>query len=91
VLTGPHAMKTNKPHDPVHLGSLGLNGVVVKTEYLSDLIEESRLLTHSEATSPAFQGGVKKRRSGSTLSKLRPLGPRVEGLTFCRVKHIKLL
>lgn len=29
VLTGPHAVETNKPHDPVHGGSLGVNGVVV--------------------------------------------------------------
>jgi len=40
VLTGLHAVKTNKPHDPVHVGSLGVNGVVVQTEYLSDLIKE---------------------------------------------------
>jgi hypothetical protein len=45
VLTGPHAVETNKPHDPVHVGSLGVNGVVVQTEYLSDLIEEFWLLT----------------------------------------------
>ena len=40
MLTGPHAVETNKPHDSVHVGSLGVNGVVVQTEYLSDLIEE---------------------------------------------------
>ncbi len=45
VLTGPHAVETNKPHDPVHVGSLGVNGVVVQTEYLPDLIEEFWLLT----------------------------------------------
>jgi TorA maturation chaperone TorD len=38
-------------------------------------------LTHSAAPSPTFEGGVKKRRSGSTLSELRPSGRRVEGLT----------
>lgn len=43
VLTGPHAVETNKPHDPVHVGSLGVNGVVVQTEYLSDLIERGVL------------------------------------------------
>jgi TorA maturation chaperone TorD len=37
--------------------------------------------THSVAPSPTFEGGVKKRRSGSTLSELRPSGRRVEGLT----------
>ena len=45
VLTGPHAMETNKPHNLVHVGSLGVNGVVVQTEYLSDLIKEFWLLT----------------------------------------------
>jgi len=45
VLTGPHAVETNKPHDPVHVGPFGVNGVVVQTEYLSDLIEEFWLLT----------------------------------------------
>jgi hypothetical protein len=91
MLTGPHAVETNKPHDPVHVGSPGANGVVVQTEYLSDLIEEFWLLTHSEAPSPAFQGGIKKRRSGSTPSKPWPSGWVFEGLTFCRVRHIKLL
>ena len=38
-------------------------------------------LTHSAAPSPAFKGGVKKRRSGSTLSKPRASGRGVEGLT----------
>ncbi len=32
VLTGPHAVETNKPHDPFHVGSL------------SDFIEELWLL-----------------------------------------------
>jgi hypothetical protein len=31
-----------------------VNGVVVQTEYLSDLIEEFWLLTHSAAPSPTF-------------------------------------
>ena len=37
-------------------------------------------LTHSTAPSPAFEDGIKKRRSGSTLSKPWPLGRGVEGL-----------
>ena len=45
------------------------------------------VLTHSAAPSPGFEGGVKKCRSGSTLSKPRPSGRGVEGLTsglkFC--------
>ena len=78
-------------HDPVQVGSLGVDGVVVQTEYLSDLFEEFWLLTRSTAPSPAFKGGVEKRRSGSTLSKPKPSGWGAEGLTFCRVRHIKLL
>ena len=39
VLAGAHAVETNEPHDPVHVGSFGVNGVVVQAEYLSDLIE----------------------------------------------------
>jgi len=38
-------METNEPHDPIHVGSLGVNGVVMQTEYLSDLLEEFWLLT----------------------------------------------
>ena len=39
------------------------------------------ILTHSAAPSPAFEGGVKKRRSGSTLSKPQHLCWGAEGLT----------
>jgi hypothetical protein len=45
VFTGPHVVETNKPNDPVQIGSFGVNGVVVQTEYLSDLIKEFWLLT----------------------------------------------
>jgi len=46
------------------------------------ILDTSALLTHSAAPSPAFEGGVKKRRSGSTLSKPQHLSWGVEGLTF---------
>ncbi len=46
------------------------------------LKQELWYLTHSTALSPAFQGGEKKRRSGSTLSKPRHLCRGVEGLTY---------
>ncbi len=39
-------------------------------------------LTHSAAPGPAFEGGVRKRRSGSTLSKPEHLCWGVEGLTL---------
>jgi hypothetical protein len=45
MLTGPHPVETNKPYNPVHVGTLGVNGVMVQTEYLPDLIEEFWLLT----------------------------------------------
>jgi hypothetical protein len=41
----------------------------------------NRILAHSAAPSPAFKGGVKKRRSESTLSKPQHLCWGVEGLT----------
>jgi len=43
-------------------------------------------LTHSAAPSTAFGGGVKKRRSGSTLSKPQHLCWGVEGLILKKVE-----
>jgi hypothetical protein len=60
VFTGPHAVKTNKPHDPVHVGSLGMNGVVVQTEYLSDLIEEFWLLTFCRVRHKSLITGIRQ-------------------------------
>jgi hypothetical protein len=58
VLTGSHAVETDKPHDPVQVGSLGVNGIVVQTEYLSDLIEEFWLLTHAgRRQTPPLEAG----------------------------------
>jgi dihydroorotate dehydrogenase electron transfer subunit len=53
---------------------------------IASLFPIAERLTSSAASSPAFQGGIKKRRSGSTLSKLQPSGGRVEGLTSSRVQ-----
>ena len=39
-------------------------------------------LTRSTALSPAFEGGDRKRRSGSTLSKPRHLSRGADGLTL---------
>jgi hypothetical protein len=41
-------------------------------------------LTRSTAPGPVFEGGVEKRRSGSTLSKPQLSGWEAEGLTFSR-------
>jgi hypothetical protein len=35
-----HAVKTDEPCDPIYIGSLGVNGVVVETEHRSDIIGE---------------------------------------------------
>jgi hypothetical protein len=40
VLTRPHAVETDEPYDPIPIGSLGVNGVVVETEHLADFIAE---------------------------------------------------
>jgi hypothetical protein len=42
---GLHAVEADVAHDPLHIGSLGVNGVVVQTEHLSNLIEKFWLLT----------------------------------------------
>ena len=43
-------MKTNVAHDPIQIGSLGMNRVAVKAENLSDLIEKFWLLTSCRAS-----------------------------------------
>ena len=43
--TRPHAVETGKPYDPLHIGTLGVDRVVVETEHPPDLIEECRLWT----------------------------------------------
>ena len=29
ILPRPHAVETDEPYDPIHIGSLGVNGIVV--------------------------------------------------------------
>ena len=45
VFAGPHAVETDESYDPLHRGALGVNGVVMETEHVSDVIEEFWLLT----------------------------------------------
>ncbi len=35
VCAGPHTVETGEPYDPLHIGALGVYGVVVETEHLS--------------------------------------------------------
>jgi hypothetical protein len=38
-------MEPDEPDDPLHIGALGVNGVVVEAEHLTDFIKEFWLLT----------------------------------------------
>jgi hypothetical protein len=49
----------------------------------------SILLTRSAAPSPVFKDGVRRRGSGSTLSKPWPSGGGVEGLTFGPIRIVE--
>ena len=45
VCTGPHAVETPEPDDPLHRGALGVDGGVMETEHRADCIEKFWLLT----------------------------------------------
>jgi hypothetical protein len=45
VFARPHTVETGESYDPLHRGSLSMNGVVVQTEHLSHFIKEFGLLT----------------------------------------------
>jgi hypothetical protein len=38
-------VELNEPHDPIGIGTLSVDGIVMKAQNLSDLIQKSRLLT----------------------------------------------
>jgi hypothetical protein len=40
IVAGPHPLEPDKSDDPFHIGSFGVNRVVVYAENLSDLIEK---------------------------------------------------
>jgi len=62
-------------------GCLSRNRVSAPGQLTAEEMKEIwKRLTHSTAPSLAFEDGIKKRRSGSTLSKPWPLGRGVEGL-----------
>ena len=44
VLARPHAVETDESYDPLDIGSLSVDGVVMQTEHLSHFIEEFGLL-----------------------------------------------
>ena len=45
VCAGPHAVETDASYDPLPRGALGVHGVVVETEHLTDFTEECWWLT----------------------------------------------
>jgi hypothetical protein len=45
ILPAVRLVKMSKADDPVHIGALGVNGIVVKTEHLSDLLQQFGRLT----------------------------------------------
>jgi hypothetical protein len=48
ILPGAHLVKMSEPGNPVHIGSLGVDGIVVKTEHLSDFLQEFGRLTFGD-------------------------------------------
>ena len=45
ILPAAHLVKMSKADDPVYLGALGVNGIVVETGHLSDLLQQFGRLT----------------------------------------------
>lgn len=43
IVARTHAMETDKTHYPVHIGTLGVNRVVMEAQILADFIEKFRL------------------------------------------------
>ena len=39
VRAGPHAVETDESDDPLHIGALGVNGVMMETEHLAHFIK----------------------------------------------------
>jgi hypothetical protein len=45
VFTRPHAVETDEASDPLDIGALGVDGAVMETEHLADVIESFWTLT----------------------------------------------
>src|SRR5712691_12984687 len=72
VLARPHAVETGESYDPLHIGSLGVNGVVGQTQHLSDFIEECGVLTARRVRhirSPSWRPETVENRHGAKLPK----------------------
>ena len=69
---------------PPQFSSSGLANQEIQSSKPKNHIAVSQELTRSAVPSSVFENGVKEHGSGSTLSKFRPSGPGVEGLTSPR-------
>ena len=58
VFAGPHAVETDEAYDPLHIGALGVYGVVMETEHLADVIEEFWMLTLVASDIQGFRHGA---------------------------------
>jgi hypothetical protein len=54
-------VKPNKPHDPVHIGALGMNGVMVEAEDLADFVEQVLVVDFSWG--PAYEPLLRRREN----------------------------
>jgi hypothetical protein len=50
-------VEADKSYDPLDIGTLGVNGIVVETEHLSDVIEEFWLLISRRRRHILLRGG----------------------------------
>jgi hypothetical protein len=83
-------VETSKPYDPVHVGSLGVNGIVVQVEYLSDLIEEFWLLsfcrirhiTLLDKMTSRNLGGILRELGGSANEAKKPKGMLIDRILW---------
>ena len=45
IIARLHPVETDETHDPVHIGTLGVNGVMMESKHIADFIKELGLLT----------------------------------------------
>ena len=70
IFARPHAVETDESDDPLHIGALGVNGVVVETEHLAHFIKEFRWLTSCcvrHTSVPSWRPGIVDNRYRAKL------------------------
>ncbi len=74
----PHVVEMNEPANLVGIGSLGVDGIVVKAEELSDFINESGLLTPDRGGHSIL---LQKRHAVQVITGNGQMGPRIQNLS----------